>query len=185
MKTTRIYALLALLFFGAKAFGQEWEFSIPYYMADPEMTRQYCAYELSDGRIIVSTQLLYNDGSYPNFYPPHNALIALSADGEELAQMDYFRDSYWGSSYNPYVFENENGEIFALMSYSPDHDPDYFNYFLNYENPPTDAILGLYKLNDDLEIVESFEYSFPIDTAQGQDNMQPCDANLNNLILNL
>ena len=169
---------LALLF-GAKAFGQEWEFSIPYYMADPEMARQYCAYELSDGRIIVSAQLLYNDGSYPNFYPPHNALIALSADGEELAQMDYFRDSYWGSSYNPYVFENENGEIFALMSYSPDHDPDYFNYFLNYENPPTDAILGLYKLNDDLEIVESFEYSFPIDTAQGQDNMLPCDASGN------
>ncbi|MBR3490677.1 MAG: T9SS type A sorting domain-containing protein [Bacteroidales bacterium] len=169
---------LALLF-GVNAFGQEWEYSIPYYMADPEMTRQYCAYELSDGRIIISAQLLYNDGSYPNFYPPHNALIALSADGEELAQMDYFRDSYWGSSYNPYVFENENGEVFALMSYSPDHDPDYFNYFLNYENPPTDAILGLYKLNDDLEIVESFEYSFPIDTAQGQDNMLPCDASGN------
>lgn len=176
-KLSVAFALAMLI--GAKAFAQEWEYSIPYYMADPEMTRQYCAYELSDGRIIISAQLLYNDGSYPNFYPPHNALIALSADGEELAQMDYFRDSYWGSSYNPYVFENENGEIFALMSYSPDHDPDYFNYFLNYENPPTDAILGLYKLNDDLEIVESFEYSFPIDTAQGQDNMLPCDASGN------
>ena len=176
-KLSVAFALAMLI--GAKAFGQEWEYSIPYYMADPEMTRQYCAYELSDGRIIISAQLLYNDGSYPNFYPPHNALIALSADGEELAQMDYFRDGYWGSSYNPYVFENENGEIFALMSYSPDHDPDYFNYFLNYENPPTDAILGLYKLNDDLEIVESFEYSFPIDTAQGQDNMLPCDASGN------
>lgn len=176
-KLSVAFALAMLI--GAKAFAQVWEHSIPYYMADPEMTRQYCAYELSDGRIIISAQLLYNDGSYPNFYPPHNALIALSADGEELAQMDYFRDSYWGSSYNPYVFENENGEIFALMSYSPDHDPDYFNYFLNYENPPTDAILGLYKLNDDLEIVESFEYSFPIDTAQGQDNMLPCDASGN------
>ena len=62
---------LALLF-GVNAFGQEWEYSIPYYMADPEMTRQYCAYELSDGRIIISAQLLYNDGSYPYFYPPHN-----------------------------------------------------------------------------------------------------------------
>lgn len=179
MKAKTHFLIALALLFGVNAFGQEWEYSIPYYMADPEMTRQYCAYELSDGRIIISAQLLYNDGSYPNFYPPHNALIALSADGEELAQMDYFRDSYWGSSYNPYVFENENGEIFALMSYSPDHDPDYFNYFLNYENPPTDAILGLYKLNDDLEIVESFEYSFPIDTAQGQDNMLPCDASGN------
>ena len=171
--------LVLALIFGGKALGQEWEYTVPYQSSDPEMTRQYCAYELSDGRIIVSAQLLYNDGTYPYFYPPHNALIALSANGEELAQMDYFREGYWGSSYNPYVFENENGEVFALMSYSPDHDAVYFNYFSNYENPPTDAILGLYKLNNNLEIVESFEYSFPIDTVQGQDNMAPCDASGN------
>ena len=174
-----IAAIAFAVLFGAKAFGQEWEYSIPYYLSAAEMTHQYCAYEMSDGRIIVSAQLLYNDGSYPYFYPPHNALIALSANGEELAQMDYFKPGYWASSYNPYVFEDENGEVFALMSYSPDHDPDYFNFFLNYENPPTDAILGLYKLDDNLEIVESYEYSFPIDTVQGQDNMAPCDASGN------
>ena len=174
-----IAAIAFAVLFGANAFAQEWEYAIPYYMSDAEMTHQYSTYEMSDGRIIVSAQLLYNDGSYPYFYPPHNALIALSANGDELAQMDYFKPGYWASSYNPYVFENENGEVFALMSYSPDHDPDYFNFFLNYENPPTDAILGLYKLNDELEIVESYEHSFPIDTVQGQDNMAPCDASGN------
>lgn len=98
----RYFLLLAIaLLFGAKAFGQEWEYSIPYYMSAAEMTHQYCAYEMSDGRIIVSAQLLYNDGTYPYFYPPHNALIALSANGEELAQMDYFKPGYWASSYNP------------------------------------------------------------------------------------
>ena len=174
-----IAAIAFAVLFGAKANSQEWEYSIPYYMSAAEMTHQYSTYEMSDGRIIVSAQLLYNDGSYPYFYPPHNALIALSDNGEELAQMDYFKPGYWASSYNPYVFENENGEVFALMSYSPDHDPDYFNFFLNYENPPTDAILGLYKLDDNLEIVESHEHSFPIDTVQGQDNMAPCDASGN------
>ena len=180
MKNYGLYTLLALLLlFWGKAFGQEWEYSIPYQPSDSEMTRQYCAYEMSDGRIIVSASFLYNVGSYAAgypFYPPHNALVALSPEGEELAQNFYFKDGYWGSSYNPYVFENENGELFMLTTFSPDHESRYFNYFLNYDNPPTDAILGLYKLDDNLEIVESYEYSFLVDTAQGQDNTNPCES---------
>ena len=171
--------MLSGAFFGAKAFGQEWENIIPYHKTDSVMTRQYCAYEMSDGRIIVSASFIYNIGSYIAgypFYPPHNALVALSPDGEELAQNNYFRPGYWGSSYNPYVFENEKGEVFMLTTYSPDHESRYFNYFKNYDNPPTDAILGLYKLDDDLGIVEAFEYSFPVDTIQGQDEYSPCES---------
>ncbi len=158
-----ILIALALLL-GAKAFAQEWEYSIGYHLMDDVMTRQYCTYEMSDGRVVVSAAFLYNDGSTYPFYPPHNALIALSPDGAVLAQADYFKSGYWGSSYNPYVFESEDGELYALMSFSPDHDSNYFNYFLNYDNPPIDAILGLYKLNDNLQIEQSYEYSFPIDT---------------------
>lgn len=108
----RLFVLAFL--FGAKVFGQEWEYSIPYQPSDSEMTRQYCAYEISDGRIIVSASFLFNIGSYAYlypFYPPHNALIALSPKGEELVQNNYLKPGYWGSSYNPYVFENENGGI--------------------------------------------------------------------------
>ena len=166
---------LALLF-GGKVFGQEWDYTIDLRWLDPMMTRQYCAYEMSDGRVIVSASFLYNDGSGHPFYPPHNALIALSPDGEELAKKDYFRDGYWGSSYNPYVFENEVGELFMLTTYSPDHNKAYFNYFQNLDDPPTDAILGLYKLDDHLEVVESYEYSFPIDTAQSPDVFGWCES---------
>ena len=176
-KITIAFALALL--FGAKAFGQEWEYFIPYQPSDSEMTRQYCAYEMSDGRIIVSASFLFNVGSYAAgypFYPPHNALVALSPEGEELAQNNYFKPGYWGSSYNPYVFENESGELFMLTTFSPDHESRYFNYFMNYDNPPTDAILGLYKLDDNLEIIESYEYSFPVDTAQGQNNTNPCES---------
>ncbi len=173
-----VFFALAMLF-GAKVFGQEWEYTIPFQSSDAEMTRQYCAYEMSDGRIIVSASFLYNIGSYAvgyPFYPPHNALVALSANGEELAQNNYLKPGYWGSSYNPYVFENESGELFMLTTYSPDHVSGYFNYFLNYDNPPTDAILGLYKLDDNLEIIESHEYSFPVDTTLGQSTFDPCES---------
>jgi hypothetical protein len=173
-----VFFALAMLF-GAKVFGQEWEYTIPFQSSDAEMTRQYCAYEMSDGRIIVSASFLYNIGSYAvgyPFYPPHNALVALSANGEELAQNNYLKPGYWGSSYNPYVFENESGELFMLTTYSPDHVSGYFNYFLNYDNPPTDAILGLYKLDDNLEIIESHEYSFPVDTILGQYVYDPCES---------
>ena len=171
------FLLLALaLLFGANSFAQEWEYTIPYKSSDSIMTRQYCAYEMSDGRVIVSANFLYNDHSNHPFYPPHNALVALSPQGEELARKDYFREGYWGSSYNPYVFENESGEVFMLTTYAPDHNTAYFNYFLNYDNPPTDAILGLYKLDDQLQVVESYEYSFPIDTTQSPDAFGACES---------
>ena len=168
--------LAMTLLLGAKAIAQEWEYTIPYQSSDSTMTRQYCAYEMSDGRVIISANFLYNDHSNHPFYPPHNALVALSPEGEELARKDYFREGYWGSSYNPYVFENESGDIFMLTTYAPDHNTAYFNYFLNYDNPPTDAILGLYKLDDQLQVVESYEYSFPIDTAQSTDAFGVCES---------
>ena len=40
------------------------------------------------------------------------------------------------------------------------------NYFQNFDNPPTNAILGLYKLDDELNIVESYEHYIPIDTTE-------------------
>ena len=177
LKTTLAIAAILLLSF--QVFAQEWEYTVPFRSSDAEMTRQYCAYEMSDRRVIVSASFLYNIGSYAAgypFYPPHNALVALSPEGEKLAQNNYVKPGYWGSSYNPYVFENENGELFMLTTYSPDHVSSYFNYFLNYDNPPTDAILGLYKLDDNLEIVESYEYSFPVDTILGQYIYDPCES---------
>lgn len=68
MKTTRLFTLLALLLmFGTKVIAQEWEHSIPYDMSDEEMTHQYCAYELSDGRIIVCSARCFQSGMGSNF----------------------------------------------------------------------------------------------------------------------
>ena len=166
-----IAAIAFAVLFGSNVFAQEWEYSVEYNVySNPEMTHQYCAYEMSNGNIMVCSARCFQSGmGNGNFYPPHPAMITLSPDGELLAQNDFFKPGYWGASYYPYVFENNDGEVFALMSYSPDHDTAYFNYYQNYDNPPEDAILGLYKLNDQLQIEESHEYSYPIDNYEARD----------------
>ena len=95
----------------------------------------------------------------------HPGLVKISADGTELARTNYFRPAYCSISYNQ-ILENEDGELFALMTFSPDHEKLSDNYFQNFDNPPTNAILGLYKLDDELNIVESYEHYIPIDTTE-------------------
>lgn len=167
MKTTRITALLAfLLIFGAKAFGQEWELSLEYSTNDTSCFTLYDAIEMSNGNVALSSSFYYKSG-YGDFYSAQPAVTVVSRDGNELARKDYFRPGYCSTSYAPYLFEN-NGELFALMTYSPDHDSTYFNHFMNYDNPPTDAILGLYKLDDNLSIIDCHEYHMPIDTFENR-----------------
>ena len=167
MKTTSIYTLLALLFFGAKAFAQEWECSFEYSMNDSLCYSYQDAIELADGCFAVATSFYYKSG-YGDFYSAQPAIVKFSADGEELERTNYFRPGYCTTSTAPYLFENEEGELFAMMTYNPDHDSTYFNHFLHYNNPPIDAILGLYKLDDNLSIIESYEYSMPIDTFENR-----------------
>ena len=44
MKRHFFFLFVLAFLFGAKVFGQEWEYSIPFQSSDSEMTRQYCAY---------------------------------------------------------------------------------------------------------------------------------------------
>ena len=66
----------------------------------------------------------------------------------------------------PFLFEDESGLLFSLSTYSPDHVFTFLNYFQNFNNPPSDAIIALYELDDDLNVIESREHSFPIDTYE-------------------
>lgn len=165
MKKYGLYALLALLLMsGTKAVAQEWEHSIAYSMNDDECFELYDAVEMSNGNVALSSSLYFKSGA-GDFYSAHPAVTLLSANGQEMVRKDYFRPGYCTTSYAPYLFEN-NGCLFALMTYSPDHDSTYFNYFKNYDNPPADAVLGLYKLNSNLDVEESFEHSYVIDTFE-------------------
>ncbi len=159
-------AIALAMFFGVKAFGQEWEQSYEWLFSGDEEFDMVKPYETSSGNILVSTNHYYKCG-WGDFYAPHPALRMFAPDGTELTQNLLFKPAYYGT--RPYVIENEVGEMYVMTSYTPDHDYTSFNYFLNYDNPPDDGILGLYKLDDQLNIVEAYEHHIKIDTSEYRD----------------
>ena len=163
---THFFIALALLF-GVNALGQEWEFASEFSYSSEECMTSFDATELSDGTIAVSSVHYFKSGE-GDFYSYHSAARKLSADGELLAEKSHFRESYFSPNI-PYLIENPNGGLYMLATYSPDHDYTYFNYFKNYDNPPDKAIIGLYKLDENLEIEASYEHDFVIDTFEKHD----------------
>ncbi|MBQ8223299.1 MAG: T9SS type A sorting domain-containing protein [Bacteroidales bacterium] len=143
--------------------SQEWEFKTDSGLDHPYYRNFTDAIELQDGNIVVNTPLNFNIPGHASV--PHPGLMKISTDGTELARNNYFRPSYCSISYNQ-ILENEEGELFALMTYSPDHERSSENYFMNFDNPPSEAVLGLYKLDEELNIVESYEHYIPIDTTE-------------------
>ena len=148
---------------GDSVFSQEWEFFMDSYIESPYTRNFTDAIELSDGSIVINSPFKLPIEGHATV--PHPGLVKISADGTELVRNNYFRPAYCSISYNQ-ILENEDGELFTLMTYSPDHERLSDNYFKNFDNPPTNAILGLYKIDDELNIVESYEHSFPIDTTE-------------------
>ena len=169
MKTIRLFTLLALvLLFVGNAFAQKWEYADEFSYSDNECMVNFDATELSDGTIAVSSVHYYKSGE-GDFYSYHSAARKLSADGELLAEKSHFRESYFSPNI-PYLIENPNGGLYMLVTYSPDHDYTYFNYFKNYDNPPDKAIIGLYKLDENLDIEACYEHDFVIDTFEKHDS---------------
>ena len=168
MKRLRLTLLFSLMFLcGINLNCQEWEFFMDTYADSPYYRKFTDAIELQDGSIVVnSTFELPIEGHYP---VPHQGLVKISADGNEIVRNNYFRPAYCSVSYNQ-ILENKDGELFTLMTYSPDHEKLSDNYFQNFDNPPTNAILGLYKLDDQLNITESYEHYIPIDTTESVSN---------------
>ena len=116
------------------------------FSSDDKFVNLCGAMELSDGRIMVNGSFSFRSGA-GDFYSNHPALLLLDAEGNRIASNEFFKPGYCSSNV-PFVFVNEDGGLYALFNYSPDHDSTYFNYFKNYDNPPTDAIVGLYKLDE-------------------------------------
>ena len=166
MKRLHLTLFVFTFLCGINLNSQEWEFFMDTHIDSPYARRFTDAIELQDGSILInSTFKLPIEG---HAEVPHPGLIKISADGTELVRSNYFRPAYCSISYNQ-ILENEDGELFALMTFSPDHEKLSDNYFQNFDNPPTNAILGLYKFDDELNIVESYEHYIPIDTTEPDD----------------
>ena len=159
-----LFFVLALLYVNYVE-SQEWEYLEKYSSSDETKFSFLDAVELSDGDICVASQeYLYRSGM-GDFYSSHPAVMKISADGNYICQNNFFKEGFMTQS-APFLFEDENGHLHALTTYSPDHDFTCVNYFQNYDNPPSDAIIALYELDDELNVMESHEHSFPIDTYE-------------------
>lgn len=172
MNKKTLFSITIMLICMAKVYAQEWMLRNDYYPSDTVRRGYIDSFELNDGRIALSGNLFYRSGA-GDFYTSHPHVTLLSEEGSLLAHRDFFRPGYWGST-TPYLFQDENDDLFALMSYSPDHDSTYFNYFLNQGKPPTNAIIGLYKLDSDLNPVEVYEHTYAIDTFENTNNSFWC-----------
>lgn len=158
---------LALLMAGAGAFSQEWVDVMESYTTDDEVLENGRLYPTVSGDILIHACKYYKCG-YGDFYAPNAAVRRLSQDGEVIAEKVFFKEAYYCPSH--YVFEDSNGNPYLMAAYTPNHDPTDSNYFLNYDNPPDEAILGLYRLNDSLEAVGTYEHRFKIDTFEWRDH---------------
>ena len=155
----RLIIIVLALLCGAKASAQEWEHSCDF-SSDTICYQNHDAYELNSGSIIVK-----------RFVSPHIAsascwvdLSLLTPDGNLVAHNELFKPAFW--NFNMHFLTNADNELFVLTSYSPDHDYETPNYFMNFDTVPDYAILGLYKLDDNLQVVQSMEHQFSIDTFE-------------------
>ena len=165
----RLLLLALALLFGNNVFSQEWE--AVYYSDEIISGCDYLeAVELSNGYVLVSSLNYPLDvfdfpvdlSSVVHSTQPKLSLI--SPDGEELYSNVYFKHGLCETT-TPYLFEKDD-EMYFLTSYSPDHDIDSKNYFKNYDNIPTESIIGLYKLDEMLNVTEAYEHTYPIDTFE-------------------
>ena len=144
-------------------FSQEWQHKM--LLTDSLEYYQYFAVkESSDGNLMTSAKHFIRASVEEYWYSVSPAVILLSEKGEELARNNFFRPGYCTIG-SVHLFERNNC-YYLLTSYTPEHSPGSFNHFENYENPPSDGKLVLMKLDDQLNMEECYEHSWPVDTYE-------------------
>ena len=160
--------LIFTLFFGTKVFAQEWEIAHEYAYSDTCIFNYYEAKEMANGNIAVESYMAYKSG-VGDFYSLQPAVAVIEPEnGHCSVHQSYFKPGYYTSNI-PYVFEKDD-TLYLLATYMPDHDFTYFNYFKNYEEQSDQAYLGLYRLDDNLDIADSYETTMTIDTFELRNN---------------
>ena len=166
IKTT--IALALMFVFAAKATAQEWETVHEYAYSDTCIFNYYEAKEMANGNIAVESYMAYKSG-VGDFYSLQPAVAVIEPENGQCSLcQSYFKPGYYTSNI-PYVFE-KNDTLYLLATYTPDHDFTYFNYFKNYEEQSDQAYLGLYRLDDNLDVAASYETTMTIDTFEWRNN---------------
>ena len=160
MKTRLQFILLALSFlFGAKVFGQEWEYVRLYDSYDS--IRPNCMQSLTEfesGDIIVNAS--WRNNNVNGNYSENPGLMKFSSDG--VLQKEVYWSRFGYRSDDQYIIESPDHSIIVMGHFLPDRDPDCANFVLECSDK---AYLYFYKMDSDLNMIDSIEYLIPLDTT--------------------
>ena len=160
MKTRLQFILLALAFlFGAKVFGQEWEYVRIYDSYDS--IRPNCMQSLTEfesGDIVVNAS--WRNNNVNGNYSENPGLMKFSSDG--VLQKEVYWSRFGYRSDDQYIIESPDHNIIVMGHFLPDRDPDCTNFVLEYSDK---AYLYFYKMDSNLNMIDSIEYLIPLDTT--------------------
>ena len=127
--------------------------------------------ELSDGNLLTPAVYYIKSAPQEYYYSESPAIRLLSENGKIVSQNNFFQAGYCISGSSQYVFEKDNN-VYLLSTYSPEHTINSFNNFANFDNPPCDAKLALFKMDNQLNLEEIYEHSWPIDTFEARSKLE-------------
>ena len=167
MKNLRLQCLaLLLLFFCNNATAQEWEYVRICDSHDsilPNLMQSMT--ELESGDIIVNAS--WKDRSLNRSNSENPGIMKFSADGELQKEVYWSRFGY--RSDDQYIIESPDHQIIVMGHFLPDRDPEAGQFTLEGSDR---AYLYFYKLDNDLNMIDSVEYLIPLDTTNNAASYQ-------------
>ena len=175
MKTHFFFLVGMFVILETNAFGQEWEFVRTFDDNDP--IRPNCMQsmtELESGDIIVNAS--WTDPAVNGIRSENPGLMKFSSDGVLEKEIYWYRFGY--RSDDQYIIESPDHNIIVMGHFLPDRDPDCANYVLEGSDL---AYLYFYKMDSDLNMIDSVEYLIPLDTTNNAAYYQSTSQQLFNI----
>ena len=154
-------ALLLVFFIRSNAFAQgtQWEYVMTYDANEtitPNLMQSLT--ELESGDIIVNAS--WKDKSINGTRSENPGLMKFSPDG--VLQKEVYWSRFGYRSDDQYIIESPDHYIIVMGHFLPDRDPDCANFVLEGSDL---AYLYFYKMDNDLNMIDSVEYLIPLDTT--------------------
>ena len=161
MKTRISFVIVFVsgLLVATKAFAQEWEYVRIYDSNDS--IRPNCMQsltELESGDIIVNAS--WRDNCVNGTRSENPGLMKFSSDG--VLQKEVYWSRFGYRSDDQYIIESPDHDIIVMGHFLPDRDPNAGQFTLEGCDK---AYLYFYKMDSDLNMIDSVEYLIPLDTT--------------------
>ena len=157
MKKAFTLSLALLLSFSL--FSQEWEFVRTFDSSDSiRPNSMQSLTELSSGDIIVNAS--WTDPAVNGVKSENPGIMKFSSDG--VLQKEVYWSRFGYRSDDQYIIESPDHNIIVMGHFLPDRDPDCANFVLEGSDK---AYLYFYKMDSDLNMIDSVEYLIPLDTT--------------------